>query len=174
MRWKPNNIFQYHVPAISFVSHRINKGRRRISCRTTGDDKTDKDKDKERKTGRAELIHNGSKFMFHIFPHRDLFGNRLSTIGTGAEKINIFNVILICTIFLSLFGLHSVLGSYLTRCLLMSSMVKEEYSLSSWGSCCDWLLVRMPYMGTDTSWIWICSSGEVLSWNKQSVASRTI
>lgn len=36
---------------------------------------------------------------------------------------------------------------------LMSSMVKDEYSLSSWCSCWDWLLVRIPYMGTDTSWI---------------------
>lgn len=36
---------------------------------------------------------------------------------------------------------------------LMSSMVKEEYSLSSCCSCWAWLRVRRPYMGTDTSWI---------------------
>lgn len=61
-------------------------------------------------------------------------------------------------------SLH-VVSAYRTLCLLMSSMVKEEYSLSSSGSCCDWLLVRTPYMGTDTSWIWIWSSGEELSWS---------
>lgn len=37
--------------------------------------------------------------------------------------------------------------------VLTSSMVKDEYSRSSWGSCWDWLLARMPYIGTDTSWI---------------------
>lgn len=42
-------------------------------------------------------------------------------------------------------------SSHLILPLLMSSMVKEEYSLSSWGSCCSWLLVRIPYIGTDTS-----------------------
>lgn len=54
---------------------------------------------------------------------------------------------------LSFHIVYSVFNSYLILCLLMSSMVKEEYSLSSWGSCCDWLLVRMPYIGTDTNWI---------------------
>lgn len=56
--------------------------------------------------------------------------------------------------------------THLILCLLMSSMVKVEYSLSSWCSCCDWLLVRMPYMGTDTNWIRIWSSGDVLSYNR--------
>lgn len=55
---------------------------------------------------------------------------------------------------------------------LMSSMVKDEYSLSSWCSCWDWLLVRIPYMGTDTSWIWICSSGDALSWETERNHSR--
>lgn len=59
--------------------------------------------------------------------------------------------------------------SCLILCLLMSSMVKEEYSLSSWCSCWDWLLVRMPYIGTDTNWIWIWSSGDVSCWENRTL-----
>lgn len=59
-------------------------------------------------------------------------------------------------------------GSHRMRWRLMSSMVKEEYSLSSSGSAAAAapLRVRMPYMGTDTSWIRIFSSGELSSWKR--------
>lgn len=47
--------------------------------------------------------------------------------------------------------MSSLRASNLILRALMSSMVKDEYSLSSWCSCWDWLLVRIPYIGTDTS-----------------------
>lgn len=54
-------------------------------------------------------------------------------------------------------------GSHLIRCWSTSRMLKDEYSFSSRCCCGDSLRVSRPYMGTDTSWIWICSSEDASS-----------
>ena len=56
---------------------------------------------------------------------------------------------------------------YRMRCLLMSSMVKVEYSASSCWSWGDSPRVKRPYIGAETSWIRICWSGDELSYRQK-------